>query len=31
MAGLIWQEENRETVFHSAIELIQLLDEILGE
>ena len=28
---LIWQEENRETVFHSAIELIQLLDEILGE
>lgn len=28
---LIWQEENHETVFHSAIELIQLLDEILGE
>lgn len=28
---LIWQNENREAVFHSAIELIQLIDEILGE
>lgn len=28
---LIWQEKNQEIVFHSAIELIQLLDEILGE
>lgn len=28
---LIWQSENQEMVFHSAIELIQLLDEILGE
>ena len=28
---LIWQAENMEIVFHSAIELIQLLDEILGE
>ncbi|MCI8744628.1 MAG: hypothetical protein HFI25_02985, partial [Lachnospiraceae bacterium] len=28
---LIWENENQEIVFHSAIELIQLLDEILGE
>ena len=28
---LIWQNENREVVFHSVIELIQLFDEILGE
>ncbi len=28
---LIWENENREIVFHSAIELIQLLDEILAE
>lgn len=28
---LIWQNENREFVFHSAIELIQLLDEILAK
>lgn len=28
---LIWQNENQESVFHSAIELIQLLDEILAE
>lgn len=28
---LIWQNENQEVVFRSAIELIQLLDEILGE
>lgn len=28
---LIWQEANQEIVFHSAIELIQLIDEILGE
>lgn len=28
---LIWQNENLEIVFHSAIELIQLLDEILAE
>lgn len=28
---LIWQETNQEIVFHSAIELIQLIDEILGE
>ena len=28
---LIWQDRNQEVVFHSAIELIQLLDEILGE
>ena len=28
---LIWQDENRESVFRSGIELIQLLDEILGE
>lgn len=27
---LVWQKENREYVFHSAIELIQLLDEILA-
>ena len=28
---LIWQNENMEMVFRSAIELIQLLDEILAE
>lgn len=28
---LIWQNENMEFVFHSALELIQLLDEILSE
>lgn len=28
---LIWQDRNQEVIFHSAIELIQLLDEILGE
>ena len=28
---LIWENENQEIVFHSAIELIQLLDEILSE
>ncbi|MCI8559673.1 MAG: hypothetical protein HFH03_00890 [Dorea sp.] len=28
---LIWQNENQEAVFHSAIELLQLLDEILAE
>lgn len=28
---LIWKNENQEFVFHSAIELIQLLDEILAE
>lgn len=27
---LIWQDENQETVFRSAIELMQLLDEILA-
>lgn len=28
---LIWQNRRLEYVFHSAIELIQLVDEILGE
>lgn len=28
---LIWQDENQEAVFRSAMELIQLFDEILGE
>lgn len=28
---LIWQNENCEFVFHSVIELIQLLDEILAK
>lgn len=28
---LIWQNENQETVFHSGLELIRLLDEILAE
>lgn len=28
---LIWQDENIETVFHSCIELMQLIDEILAE
>lgn len=28
---LIWQNENQEAVFHSALELIQLIDEILAE
>ena len=28
---LIWQNENREAVFQSTLELIRLIDEILGE
>lgn len=28
---VFWKNENREMVFHSAIELIQLLDEVLAE
>ena len=28
---LIWQNEGREMIFHSAIELMQLLDEILAD
>ena len=28
---LVWQDETKETVFHSCIELMQLIDEILGE
>lgn len=28
---LVWQNEDREVIFHSTIELMQLLDEILGE
>ena len=28
---LVWQDEEKETVFHSCIELLQLIDEILGE
>lgn len=28
---LIWQDEDQEAVFRSAIELIQLIDEILAE
>jgi len=28
---LVWQNENKEIVFHSCIELLQLLDEILAE
>ena len=28
---LVWQDEEKETVFHSCIELRQLIDEILGE
>ena len=28
---LIWQDENREAVFRSVVELLQLFDEILGE
>lgn len=28
---LIWQDEKREFVFHSALELMQLMDEILAE
>lgn len=28
---LVWQDENQEAVFRSAIELIQLMDEILAE
>lgn len=28
---LIWKNENQEIVFHSAMELIQLLDELLAE
>ena len=28
---LIWQNEHQEAVFHSAIEMVRLIDEILGE
>ncbi|MFG6332195.1 MAG: hypothetical protein K1W28_10295 [Lachnospiraceae bacterium] len=28
---LIWKDRNQEIVFHSAIELIQMLDELLAE
>lgn len=28
---LIWQNENREIIFHSAMELMQLLDEVLED
>lgn len=28
---LIWQDENREVVFRSVVELLQLFDEILGK
>lgn len=28
---LIWEDENREAVFRSVVELLQLFDEILGE
>lgn len=28
---LVWQNENKETVFHSVMELMELLDEILAE
>ncbi len=28
---MVWQNENQEVVFHSAMELLQLLDEILAE
>lgn len=28
---LIWQNEGQEAVFHSVVELIQLIDEILAE
>lgn len=28
---LVWQNEDREMIFHSAMELMQLLDEILAE
>lgn len=28
---LIWQNEDREVIFHSAMELMQLLDEILAD
>lgn len=28
---LIWENENQEAVFHSAIEMVRLIDEILGE
>ena len=28
---LVWQDEEKETVLHSCIELLQLIDEILGE
>lgn len=28
---LIWQNENREAIFRSVVELLQLMDEILGE
>lgn len=28
---LVWEDEKREAVFRSVLELIQLMDEILGE
>lgn len=28
---LVWENENQEAVFHSVLELIQMLDEILAE
>ena len=28
---LVWQDENQEAVFRSVLELLQLIDEILGE
>ena len=28
---LVWETENREAVFRSVVELMQLMDEILGE
>lgn len=28
---LIWENENQEAVFHSVLELLQLMDEILAE
>lgn len=28
---LVWQNENQEVVFHSTLELLELLDEVLAE
>ena len=28
---LVWQNENQELVFHSALELLELLDEVLED